>query len=542
MKQSFIVGLACCLLLLGILHVAVAYLYWLSTAAAVATVFVWVSGLLLLTSWQEKPRLIASLSLLLHAGAIIISLSGMVFIVPEPTISNDKIPWLLGKSIIVLGILMVCQGYVRRKNEQKLLPLFVYLIWINACWQALLVAILWAEAALDSGWSLVVFGIQLVLSIEAGLRTIRNIPRVWQGEELPSQWSVRQLGFQWFFSRWNPISSVFDSLEAFFGIDIKGTWAIVFVRRALEPRSFFILSMLWLTSSVVSIDTHEQGVRERFGVPQAEVLEAGVHLVLPWPMGRIQRAPSHRILQMSIGHETEETEEGDELDEEESILWANQHAEEEFTLLLGDGRDLISADGVLQYKIIDLHAYLYSVQNPEDLLRSVTYRVLMHETASRTLEQALSENLNQLAARVTERIREEIERTDIGIRPVIFSFSALHPPVAVAEDYQQVISAQIDRDTRIIRAESYNIKRLQSAAAEQYRAQNKSQEESRKRIATAIGEAQSFEVLRQTVRQNEELYIFRRRQEALQRNLKGRDLFIIDHRLEQEGAQLWIQE
>ena len=105
-----------------------------------------------------------------------------------------------------------------------------------------------------------------------------------------------------------------------------------------------------------------------------------------------------------------------------------------------------------------------------------------------------------------------------------------------------MISAQIDRDTRIIRAESYNIQRLQSAAAEQYRSQKKSQEEARKRIAAAIGEAKAFEVLRQTVRENEELYTFRRRQEALQTNLKGRDLFIIDHRLEEEGAQLWIQE
>jgi regulator of protease activity HflC (stomatin/prohibitin superfamily) len=342
------------------------------------------------------------------------------------------------------------------------------------------------------------------------------------------------------FSHGNPLTSLFNALEQFFGIDIKGTWAIQFIRQTIEPLCFSILVLCWLASSLFIIDTHEQGVRETFGLAESQVLEPGLHLKLPWPLGVIRTAPTKRVLQMSIGHEEEE--ESEESEETESILWANQHADEEFTLLLGDGRDLISADGTLHYRINDVHAYLYSIQNPEEMVRSIAYRILMHETANRTLEQALSENLNQLATQVTSKISSEIAQMDIGITPVLFNFSALHPPVSVAESYQQVVSAQIERDTRIIRAQTYEKKSLRRVEAEAYSEKIKAEMSSLERIAVATGEAEAFEGLYQKVRKNEDLYLFRRKQESLEKNIQGRDLLIIDHRLEKQGAQLWIQE
>jgi membrane protease subunit HflK len=255
-------------------------------------------------------------------------------------------------------------------------------------------------------------------------------------------------------------------------------------------------------------------------------------------------ASSKEVQQLSIGHEEAPSTETDveESEEKESILWANQHADEEFLLLLGDGHDLISADGVLQYRISNLHQYLYQTQNPEELLRAITYRVLMQETVSRTLEEALSENLEVLAKRVNQRISEELTGKNIGIEPVLFSFSALHPPVKVAKDYQEVISAQIDRDTKVLRAEGYRLQALPRVEKEALIAKNQAKEYWASKRAGAVGESFQFEALRQSVRQNTELYLFRKRQESLERNLKGRSLVIIDHRLEQAGAEVWIQE
>ena len=150
--------------------------------------------------------------------------------------------------------------------------------------------------------------------------------------------------------------------------------------------------------------------------PKAAVLEGGLHWKLPYPFGRVDRVVASRIHQMSIGHE-----EPDVLDTEEegpeSILWANQHGDEEFLLLLGDGHDVMSADGVLEYRISNVHQYLFGIQNPEEVLESIVYQVLMEQTSSRTLEEALSENLIVLAQLVTTGIQNRIGQYEIGIEP-----------------------------------------------------------------------------------------------------------------------------
>ena len=340
-------------------------------------------------------------------------------------------------------------------------------------------------------------------------------------------------------SRWNPIQSFFDALERLFGIDIQGTWVIRFVRQLLEPLIVLLVVVGWISTTMVQVHPDEQGVRSNFGVTEKDVLNGGLHWKLPYPFGNVDRVSSHRIHQLSIGHEEIEALDTEE-EAPESILWANQHGDEEFLLLLGDGHDVISADGVLEYRISDVHQYLFAAQNPEDVLESVVYQVLMEQTSSRTLEEALSENLSGLAQLVTSEIASRIGQYEIGIEPLLFTFTALHPPVAVAKNYQEVVSAQIDQQTTILRAEQYQLSSLPKIRSKALEAVERAKQESALSLASATGEAISFEALRQTVRTEEALYRFRKRQENLQQSIAGRNIVILDHRLESQGATLWI--
>ena len=342
--------------------------------------------------------------------------------------------------------------------------------------------------------------------------------------------------------RLNPLQSSFDALERLFGIDIQGTWIIRFVRQMLEPLAVVLVLLGWVSTSMVQLHPNEQGVRSSFGQPEDTVLKGGLHWKLPYPFGRVDRVVANRIHQLSIGHEEEAS--ADILDTEEeapeSILWANQHGEEEFLLLLGDGHDVMSADGVLEYRISNVHQYLFGVQNPEEVLESVVYQVLMEQISSRTLEEALSENLIVLAEVVTTEIQDRIGQYSIGIEPLLFTFTALHPPVAVAKDYQDVVSAQIDQQTKVLRAEQYKLSILPKTRATAIVNVEKAKQTAALGLASANGEAISFDALRQTVRSQESLYRFRRRQENLQQSIKGRNIVVLDHRLESQGATLWI--
>jgi len=102
------------------------------------------------------------------------------------------------------------------------------------------------------------------------------------------------------------------------------------------------------------------------------------------------------------------------------------------------------------------------------------------------------------------------------------------------------VSAQISRDTDRVSAEAYKTGRLSSARTERLSTLASAQATAAERRAAAVGEAAAFEGLRATVRTDEQQYRFRRRVEALEDNLQGRPLVLIDDRIERDGAELWF--
>lgn len=528
-------------LFLGAMLIGIySFQHWFPVGLAFALIQLFLSGLGLFHKllFQSERILLASGVIALWSFlALIFTLCGLIFILPPSTVSVSGAQSLLaGGSLLGVNYLLLTQYW-------KGVPLLARMYRLGSVLSfgftlSLSCRVFW-NPFYEVYTSLFLFGCLLVLSLEYFFRAqllfrSRN--------EIASMPQALYCAFIHIFcSEWSPLKSFFSYLNDRAGIDIRKSWAISVLRRSTEPLIFGSIFFGWMSTSLVMIDTHEHGVLEHFGVPSQVVLDSGLHLRYPWPIDVVHKVPTHRVLSMPIGHEGEEQTSND-TEAKESILWANQHSEEEYTLLLGDGRDLISADGVLHYQITDPYGYLFAEQNPEETLRAIAYRALMHETSNRTLDNALSENLIDLAKDVQFRIVEEAARNVPCLTPVDFTFTALHPPVAVAEDYQSVISAQIDQRTRIIRAESYRRSSLPSARSEQYMEIRKSHAEAVRRVAEATGEAHSFNGLYATVYSEPELYRFRRAQEALESQLKGQKIFIIDHRIEESGGTLWIQD
>ncbi len=340
------------------------------------------------------------------------------------------------------------------------------------------------------------------------------------------------------FDRIDPLSSIGDAVQRGLGIDLRTTWAIQFLRAAVEPMVVSIAGLAWLSTGMVRVGPEEAAIHERLGrVVSAEALGPGLHLVLPWPIDRLRRVPVQRVLTMPVG-----AEEGahDEAEGPEDTLWAKLHAAEEYTLLLGDGQDLVTVDGVLHYRISDPYRYLYGVQNPEAGLRGAIYEALTRRTVGRSLDGVLSENLSVLADEVTAEARVRADEMDLGLEPVSFTLAGLHPPFAVARDYQAVVGARIERETAIIGAEAYRIRRVPAAMTEVQQDVDRALASAAKLRATAIGEAAAFSAVRESYAAEPDLVRFRRRMETLEANLAERDLTIVDRRFEAEGGQLWV--
>jgi regulator of protease activity HflC (stomatin/prohibitin superfamily) len=316
---------------------------------------------------------------------------------------------------------------------------------------------------------------------------------------------------------------------------LRSSWALTVVRRSVEPLAVGLCLLAWLSTSLTVVGIGEQGLVERLGIPAAgPPLSPGLHLHLPWPVDRVFRLSVQRVQALTVGHE------GEENGGPEDVLWAREHAANEYTLLLGNGRDLITVDAAVQFDIRDARAWHYRSQNPADALRAIAYRAVMRNTVNRTLADALSENLVTTTARMREMVQQDADALDLGIEVLGFTVGGMHPPVAVAEDYQSVVSAQLGKVTAVVNAQAVRNLTVPVAEAGSLTALNAARAEGAAALAAATGEAWGFLALQSEYRAAPAEYMFRRRLETLEKGLKGRLFTILDVRFQRDGGELWL--
>ena len=336
-------------------------------------------------------------------------------------------------------------------------------------------------------------------------------------------------------SRANPIASILDAADHQLGIDLRSTWALSVLRRSIEPLLGGRLVVGWLSTSLTVVHLGEEGLIERLGVPSVgPPLEPGLHCHWPWPVDRVFRLPVRKVQALSVGHE------GTEEPGPENVLWARQHAKNEYTLLLGNGRDLITIDATVQFRVRDPRAWRYRFRNPVDALRAVAYRAVMRATVNRTLDEALSENVSLLTGRMLATVQRDVDDLGLGVDVLAFTVGGMHPPVMVAADYQAVSSAELGRVTAEVNAEAYRNRAVPEADAEIVTRLNGARADAALTEARATGEAWSFRTLESQFRADPREFEFRRRLETLEKGLANRTLVLLDSRISRDGGELWL--
>jgi regulator of protease activity HflC (stomatin/prohibitin superfamily) len=335
-------------------------------------------------------------------------------------------------------------------------------------------------------------------------------------------------------NRPNIFASVLDSAERQLGIDLRSTWALTVVRRGFEPLVIALFLVGWLSTSLTVIGVEQQGLVERLGVPVGgPPLAAGLHVHWPWPVDRIYRVPVRRVRALSVGKPTEE--EGGP----ENVLWSVEHAPDEYTLVLGNGRDLITIDATITFRIVDVRAWRYNCQNPAAALKSLALRAVMRNTVDRTLADALSENLALVTEQMRQMVQRDADALRLGVEITGFTVGGMHPPVPVAASYEAVVSAEIDKGTASVNAQAYRNRALPDAEAGVLVNDNQARGDSAETLARAAGEAWSFRALESQYRAAPEEYLFRRRLETLEKDLAGRGFTVVDARIIRDGGELW---
>jgi regulator of protease activity HflC (stomatin/prohibitin superfamily) len=406
------------------------------------------------------------------------------------------------------------------------------------CRGARLVAWILVLAAISIGWAgqETILGILHIALVLVNLALCIGLLRAKQAESEAGKVFPLDLGIlSMLGSRANIAASILDAGEAQLGIDLRSTWALTVVRRGVEPLAFGLLVVGWLSTSLTVVGVEEQALVERLGVSvSGGPLEPGLHLHWPWPVDRVFRIPVRRVQTTTVGHE------GEEAGGPENVLWAVEHAANEYTLLLGNGRDLITVDAAVHFRITDARAWRYHVQNPGDAMRSIAYRAVMRSTVNHTLSEVLSENVAEVTGRMKAMVQQDADALGLGIEVVAFTVGGMHPPVMVAADYQAVVSAEIAKVTAVVNAQVFHNQTVPAAEASVVMRQNMSRAEGVNALARAAGEAWSFRTLESQYRAAPQEYFFRRRLETLENVLAGRRFTIVDARFQRDGGEIWV--
>ncbi|MCQ2428375.1 MAG: hypothetical protein MJ137_08285 [Clostridia bacterium] len=242
-------------------------------------------------------------------------------------------------------------------------------------------------------------------------------------------------------------------LEKNTGITVRSLFSIGLIKKLMPFMVCLTVLLLWLATGLQEIAPYEQGAVYRLGVLRNEFLKPGLNLTLPYPLDKTEKYETGTVKSLTIGYIGSP---------DTDVVWTEAHGGEEFKLLLGNGNQLVSVNLRIEYQITDLSAYLRYSAKPEQLLEAAAYELITSELVTTDLEtllsvdrRAFSEEFSSLLSERLSKDSDSIGAGSTGLSVLSVVLESIHPPVAVAGKYQELISAGIIAEKYRLEAEGY---------------------------------------------------------------------------------------
>jgi len=431
--------------------------------------------------------------------------------------------------LFALRRLLMAGGTSAPKSAESLV-LWVTSIQWSCVWIALTVLMLYMKQSSVAFWMTQVFAYWLLLHCaELFIRVVIGLlgNKTTGYERLPVLVSQELI-----FRGRNPFARLLDDLKDEYGIDLHSSRIGPFINTWVPRLLLTLIVIYWGLTTLVIIQPHELGIRERLGVPVHPSVDPGLHLKFPWPFESIRTYPAKRLHSMTIGYEA--------LDQNQDMIWSKPHGRQEYRFPVGNAKELISVDAVLLYEIDDIFNYAYTTQNPDSLISALAYNTLISEIVSKTLNELLSVDRFTLSNTVTHTLNNRLEQESIGLKAVLLSFLSIHPPFEVAASYQRVVSSGLAKEARILRAHAFREQRLPAAETLADSLTATARADSARRVGKAIGESGAF-IRRSEARKSARTLIDQdMRLSSLEKILQGEEYIVIDEQLSASSLQPWI--
>lgn len=360
----------------------------------------------------------------------------------ELSVAYPVISLLLGTACAFLGILASLSKIKPSPASVALGRMVVALHFLSA---GAFLAAAYSPVPLPLAFAWGFCGLTAILTADTFIKLVSRLytpRRHW--DELPAPGAF-------FFFRWMgavgracfPVARVEDDA---FSLKLPEMWMWPALRGQLPSLAIVALLFTWFSSAFHEVGIGKSGVRQTLGTWGEQVLIPGFHVSLPWPLGIVQQVDTGKIHETVLGFRA---------DPGQPILWERAHYEEEEMSLVGGGDDLLSISVPIHYRIADPAAYLRGAADPERLVRDAGSRVLLGLTIRRAAAEVMTHGREEIRRDFHAALQAELDRDQSGILIKEVCLRDVHPPVQVAPQFQEVLSAMEDKEASIHDGESY---------------------------------------------------------------------------------------
>ena len=198
-------------------------------------------------------------------------------------------------------------------------------------------------------------------------------------------------------------------------------------------------------------------------------------------------------------------------------MWTETHYEGEQNLLVGNGEELLSISVPIYYRIKDPLAYLETTSDAREALINLAYRQLLAVTEARDSFRVMTVERQEISRALKQSLQNEVDHMHLGLEVVFVGLKDIHPPVAVAPAFQDVISAEEEKLAYLHKADAYHFQTLAQAGQQANRLQTEADAMFKQRTALAGGESARFLMLAAAEGANTNLFRLRLQLEAMEK-------------------------
>lgn len=274
----------------------------------------------------------------------------------------------------------------------------------------------------------------------------------------------------------------------------------------------FHLIMFLFTGWYTVGESEEAVVYTRGEAVQTITQPGGPNFKLPYPYQTVEKV-SKETFSLKFGY----TEKGQDA-----------QSTPDSKMITGD-ENIVFADMVVQWRIIDPYKYRHSVSNVETALYNAASSSLRSVIGSSKIDDALTSGKPEIEAKTKEKLIQQLKKYDMGIEVSVVQLQDVDLPNAeVRNAFTDVTNARETMNTKLNEGQKYSNQHLNEAKGEKDVLISKAEGDKAERINKATGDVAVFNDLYKEYKNNPAITKQRLIYETLEKVLPNAKIYITD--------------